>query len=308
MAKKLFYINLKRFDVPVTKGGLCPDEQPDRWMKEVIRRCVEEGLDKRQDIKLTFFVPEILLIPACSAIAEYASGDSLSIGCQGIYHNDVCKGGNFGAMTGERPAAAMTGYGCGEAIIAHSELRREKLHIMSVYDSSIETELQAKLKAIEAVDRISADEAACALSQGMKIVYCIGETAEQKGSEVFDEYAPRVKEVIRKQIMALAPVKDRISAENVCLGYEPVWAIGPGKVPPDGEYISFVSDYVKQVCREFLGTELPVIYGGGLKTETAPAVAAVESIDGGLIALTKFVPPIGFTVTELCRIISAYMG
>ena len=53
--------------------------------------------------------------------------------------------------------------------------------------------------------------------------------------------------------------------------------------------------------------ELPVVYGGGLKEENASEMAAVETLDGGLVALTKFTQPIAFDVSSLKNIISAYV-
>ncbi len=96
-------------------------------------------------------------------------------------------------------------------------------------------------------------------------------------------------------------------SKDIVLGYEPIWAIGPGKTPPDSDYIAFVSKYAKAVTKELYGYELDVVYGGGLKEENAESIAAVSTIDGGLVALTKFVQPIGFDPQSLKNIIMAYV-
>jgi triosephosphate isomerase len=56
------------------------------------------------------------------------------------------------------------------------------------------------------------------------------------------------------------------------------------------------------------GFELPVVYGGGLKVENAKMLAGIPTIDGGLIALTKFTGDIGFEPDGLKRIIETYVG
>lgn len=310
MREKIFFcVNLKRFDVPRSLGGLCPEEDPAAWIRTVIHDSIECGLDRREGLEVVYFVPEALLSSALEARKAAGAAAGLQVGCQGIYRLDVEKGGNFGAMTAQRPAASVTALGCGHALIAHSEERREKQSIMAFYDGAIESDEEKKLQAIEAVDRISGKEAERALRRGMKIVYCIGETEEQKGSEVFEEYAPRVRRVLQQQIaVGLGGMKELVGPENVTLGYEPVWAIGPGKKTPDGDYIRFVSDYIHSVCRQLLGKELPVIYGGGVKAENAAEISGVESVSGGLVALTKFTQPVGFSVEELDRIIRKFMA
>jgi triosephosphate isomerase len=94
---------------------------------------------------------------------------------------------------------------------------------------------------------------------------------------------------------------------QVAIGYEPIWAIGPGKTPPDAEYIGFVSRLIKDKSKALYGIEVPVVYGGGLKPENAKSISGVDSINGGLIALTKFTDEIGFHVDDLKEIIGCFM-
>jgi triosephosphate isomerase len=91
-------------------------------------------------------------------------------------------------------------------------------------------------------------------------------------------------------------------------GYEPVWAIGPGKTPPEKEYIAFVSAFIKQVVSDQFGVEIPVVYGGGLKEENAAVIASIETLDGGLVGLTCFTGEIGFDVPGLEKIIQKYQS
>lgn len=303
---KQIYVNLKRFDIPAGKGGICPQADPVGWIEDTLRQSLEAGLDRLPDVRVTYFLPESLLVPALSLLRALGGG-GLGIGCQGVYRRDVSRGGDFGAFTGNRPAKAMGALGCEWTLVGHSEERLDKLELLSRYDGAIPGKAEAYQAAADTVDQVLNQEVLCALEEGMNVVFCIGETAQQKGSDTYAEYAPRVRRVIEQQIThGLKGLVEHRGACTVALGYEPIWAIGPGKQPPDAQYIAFVSRYAKQVCREAFGFELPVVYGGGLKEANASEIAGVQSIDGGLVALTKFTPPIGFDVDSLKNIILAY--
>ncbi|MEG1806156.1 MAG: triose-phosphate isomerase, partial [Clostridia bacterium] len=86
----------------------------------------------------------------------------------------------------------------------------------------------------------------------------------------------------------------------VVVAYEPVWAIGPGKPVPTAEYIDGVARCIKK------SASVDVIYGGGLKLENAEMMAQIESIDGGLIALTTFGADFGFSVENYLKIVKKY--
>ena len=87
------------------------------------------------------------------------------------------------------------------------------------------------------------------------------------------------------------------------IGYEPIWAIGPGKTPPDAEYITMIGTYIKEVT-----DGMDVVYGGGLKKDNAAMLASIPVMDGGLIALTRFQGEIGFYPEEYLEIVDTYLG
>lgn len=307
---KEIYVNLKRFDVPKQYGGICPDENPETWIQGIIRKTLELKLGLMEEVEVTYFIPEALLLPAQKALKALSDLEAgrFRIGCQGVYREDVAPGGNFGAFTTDRPAASMKALGIEWVMVGHSEERKAKLSLMTTYDTGIGTEQELYRTASDAVERVLNEEVRCALNQDMNVLFCVGETAAQKGSEDPKEYVPRVKEVLRNQIhKGLEGITESLKTCRVSIGYEPIWAIGPGKTPPNGDYVSFVSSWIKEVCLEELGMELPVVYGGGLKEENAAEMAAVESLDGGLVALTKFTDPIAFDVESLKKIIEAYI-
>lgn len=303
-------MNLKRFDVPKIYGGICPNENPVQWIRDTIRQTIDLGLGVMEGVRVTYFLPEALLLVAKEVLQAFPreAVGSFQIGCQGVYREDVAEGKNFGAFTTNRPAAAMHAIGCDQVMIGHSEERKDKLSLLTCYDFTIESDADAYSDAVEAVEKILNSEVQCALARGMNVLYCVGETAEQKGSNDPVDYKPRVRRVLKDQICrGLAGIGSAPQSHRIAIGYEPIWAIGPGKTPPNAEYVEFVSSYIKEVCRAEFGIELPVVYGGGLKEENADEMASISTLDGGLVALTKFTAPIAFDVQSLKNIIQAYM-
>ena len=305
------FVNLKRFDVPRSVGGLCPVEDPITWIETVISQTLESGLGTHEALRLTYFLPEGLVAAAIRRLnddpANLAQG--LSIGCQGVHWADVQQGKNFGAFTTCLPAKAAANLGSQWVIIGHSEERRAKLQIMQIYDSDLAGDLERQVRANRAVDQLIQSEVGCALGAGLKVLLCIGETAEERGGGEFEEQKPRIRAILEAQLLiGLQNAVEAVRGQQVVIGYEPVWAIGPGKIPPGQEYIAFVSDSIKRLVRDHTGVDIPVVYGGGLKAENAAMIASIKTIDGGLVALTRFTGEIGFDVKGLKEIIDKYLA
>ena len=244
----------------------------------------KDGL-KLEDYQFPVFFPEAHLIPAGKALEAKATTPAtarLQLGCQSIYSQDVEVGGNFGAFTSLRTASAMKQLNCQWVIIGHSEERRAKASVMTLAGADPD-------KIISVQHQLLNKEILCAQKAGLKVLYCIGESAED---------LPRRREVLQRQLEeGLAGV----DTANVVLGYEPLWAIGPGKTPPTAEQIAQVTAEVKSLC------PCPVVYGGGLKKENAESIGSIKELDGGLIALTRFTGDIGFYPQEYLEIVSTYV-
>jgi triosephosphate isomerase len=136
---------------------------------------------------------------------------------------------------------------------------------------------------------------------------CVGETAGERGEGDFTEQQPRIEQVLSAQVTAgLNGVATVLGDRQCVIGYEPLWAIGPGKIPPGKEYIAFVSALIQKVAREVHGLDVTVVYGGGLKEENAAMIASIPTIGGGLVGLTRFTGEIGFDVDGLAAIVTRY--
>lgn len=298
-----FFVNLKRFDVPRALGGLCPADNPTVWIDDVMRECVSLGIGSVPGASTVFLLPESLLDSAITTLTALpaAGRAGIGIGCQGVFRRDVAPGGNFGAFTSLRTAKAMKALGCGWAMVGHSEERRALLEIMGEYDPSLNGDAQKSAAAAAAVDRILNESALRAREAGLNVLFCLGETSEEQGSGSRESQLANAETVIRRQ------VRDGVKGitDGLALGYEPVWAIGPGRPTPDGDYMRFALDTARDEAAKTTGGKVPAVYGGGLKTENAAIVAGAGS-DGGLIALTRFSGDIGFYPGELREIIDAY--
>lgn len=307
---KYIFINLKRFDVERDKGGICPSNDAPDWIRGVMVQSLKDGLGKINDMEVSYMLPESLLVAGLEVLklAPDVDKTGLSIGSQSVYRSDIEVGGNFGGFTSNLPAAVAQSLGCEWSIIGHSEERRDKFQIMERLDPTVSTDPASYAKANTAVNGLISDEISCAFKRNINVLLCMGESAEEKGQGSFEEQKGRIRDVLKEQlILCLKDNLELIGDNKIVIGYEPIWAIGPGKTPPGAEYIGFVSDYIKTCAKEELGIEnLAVVYGGGLKEANAEMIASIPTIDGGLVALTDFEAPIGFRAESLKNIIDIY--
>ena len=206
---KHIFLNLKRFDIPKESGGVNAIAPIGQWGSYIVEHT-QEQLKKYDgdEVEFAMYFPEAHLIPAVSALCE---DSPVKVGCQGVYREDTAVGGNFGAFTTNRTANAVKSMGCVTTIIGHCEERRDKAGILA----------EAGVSDTAAVNRLLNKEIQAAVKAGLSVLYCIGETSEEQ---------ERWQEVLREELETGLAGVDR---EKVTIAYEPVWAIGPGKVPPD---------------------------------------------------------------------------
>ncbi len=308
---KEIFVNLKRFDVPRAWGGVCDEVNPKTWIENIVAQSVELGLGELEDMKLVYMLPEAYVIPAMEKLRSFEASQTrtIQIGVQGVYREDIAVGGNFGAFTTHLPAAAAKHMGCESVLIGHCEERKDKQNIMGAYEPNWETDSTLNARVLRTVDTLLNAEIKQALNRDMNVVFCIGETSAQRGEGTLEAVKGNVEKVLREQLeVGLQGVIENRGNQHIAIAYEPIWAIGPGKVPPEADYIAFVSAYIKEVVKEMYDYDISVVYGGGLKEENAKMIASVETIDGGLVALTQFSGNIGFNVTDLRKIIDAYQA
>ena len=168
---------------------------------------------------------------------------------------DLSRVAGTGAYTGEVSAELLKDSQIEYVLIGHSE-RRE------LFGDNVEI-LKAKLQN--------------ALSAGLTVIYCVGETLEQReqGS---------AEQVVLQQICDIAAVVKAEQWQNIVVAYEPIWAIGTGKTasPADAQAMhAKIREGLKQITA--FGANTAILYGGSVKAENAVELAACPDIDGALV-------------------------
>ena len=158
-----------------------------------------------------------------------------------------------GAYTGDISAEMVTDFGCSHVILGHSE--RREYHGES--------------------DEIVAQKAALAHEQGLVAIICVGEKWAERE-------AVAEKDVVGGQLMSSIP--QSANAQNTVIAYEPVWAIGTGKVATPGD-VAAMHDFIREKLKEKLAdsAQMRILYGGSMKPDNAADLLAVENVNGGLI-------------------------
>ena len=111
---------------------------------------------------------------------------------------------------------------------------------------------------------------------GLSVILCVGETAAQRDSGM-------TLDVVTRQVMGCLP--DDIDPSALIMAYEPVWAIGTGRVP-DGDQIAQVHGAIRALLMSRLGLaggQVPILYGGSVKPDNAATIFAIADVDGALV-------------------------
>lgn len=195
--------------------------------------------------------PHVLLcVPATllAAAATAAAGSSLSIGGQ------TCHASEKGAFTGDVSAPMLAEAGASFVIVGHSERRT----------GHGET------------DAVVAAQAAAAIRAGLTPIICVGETAAERD-------AGTTLSVIQTQLQG--SLEGLADPALLVLAYEPLWAIGTGKVATTAQ-IEEVHAFIRSslIARHGeAGAGVRILYGGSLNPGNAPEILPVANVDGGLI-------------------------
>lgn len=215
------------------------------WVKTVCRG-MEQGMPAGRQYAVCAPLP---YLAQCGQLIKDCSLAFLSLGAQ-----DVSAYAS-GAYTGDVAASMLKEMTCKFVIVGHSE-RRQFHH---------ETDEQVAEKALQVLD--------C----GMTPVICVGESADERNSG-------REVEVVRGQIAKqVAVLQDRLA--DCLIAYEPIWAIGTGKVA-SAQLAQDMHRAIRSQLAEFdedVASHVGILYGGSVKPDNAVELFAMPDIDGGLI-------------------------
>lgn len=168
-----------------------------------------------------------------------------------------CADKEKGAYTGEVSAAMVKSTGAEYVILGHSERRQ-------YYGETAE---------------ILKEKVQLALANGLKIIFCCGETLEEREANKQNEV---VKAELENSIFNLSEAEWK----NIILAYEPIWAIGTGKTASADqaeEMLAYIRSIVADKYGKEIAAETSILYGGSCKASNAPELFSKPNIDGGLI-------------------------
>jgi triosephosphate isomerase len=203
---------------------------------------------------------------AIEAVVEAAKGAPLSVLAQNVHEEDS------GAFTGELSCAMLKDVGATGVVIGHSERRQ--------YFGETDRALQRKLPAV--------------LAAGLEPILCVGELEEERENG-------ETERRLRHQVQEAFEHVDPEAVTRVVIAYEPVWAIGTGKVATPEiaqDACAFIRALVRDKYSE-LADQVRIQYGGSVNDENARELLGQTDIDGALVGGASLDP------AQFARIVDA---
>ena len=196
--------------------------------------------------ELAVFPPAVFLMKVGGLLAD----SEIALGAQNVCDQEA------GAFTGEVAAAMLKECGCRYALAGHSERR-------SLY---LET------------DQLVAARCAMAVASGITPILCVGETLQEREQGITED-------VVARQIDAVIELIGIDGITRAIIAYEPVWAIGTGKVatPDQAQDVhAFIRGKLAQLDVG-VAEQVKILYGGSMNPSNAAELLSQPDIDGGLI-------------------------
>ncbi len=194
--------------------------------------------------------PQIVICPPSTLLAPIGallSGTPVALGGQD------CHAKPSGAFTGDVAAGMLADLGCRYVIVGHSERRAQHAED----------------------DALVCAKAVAAHGAGLTAIICIGES-------LADREARRTLDVIARQLDLSVPQAS--SAANTVIAYEPVWAIGTGKVATPAQVAEVHGAIRGRLARQVAsGADICLLYGGSVKPDNAAALLSLDDVDGALV-------------------------
>lgn len=222
-----------------------------------MNKNIAEALELVKDLKIKLegvADTEVVVCPpflAVNAVSQLLKGSNIKVGAQNCYFEKK------GAFTGEVSPAMLKEAGCAYVILGHSERRQ--------YFKETNDFINKKVKAV--------------LAEGLLPIICAGETLEEREKNIW-------KEVIKTQVTGCLAGFTKEEVSKMVLAYEPVWAIGTGKVASKEqaqEVHKFIRDLVEKLYDKPVAEALRIQYGGSVKPDNVSILMNEPDIDGALV-------------------------
>ena len=215
-------------------------------LQSVIELVESINAGEVKNAKLAVCPPAVFLMK----VGGMLDGSKIALGAQNVCDQES------GAFTGEIAASMLKECGCEYAIVGHSERR-------ALYGES---------------DELVANRFAMAQKSGITPILCLGETLEQRD-------AGETEAVVAKQLDAVIDSQGISAIAKSVIAYEPVWAIGTGKVATS-EQAQAVHKYLRDRLASLdasIAEQVQILYGGSMNASNAGELLSQPDIDGGLI-------------------------
>ncbi len=217
-----------------------------RGAQELVRGLLQ-GLDVKEGREYLLFPPAVYL----REVGELCGKTAVKTGIQNVYFE------REGAFTGEISIDMAGDCGCDFVLIGHSERR----HVFGEDNFLINSKVKA----------VSQSE--------LTPLLCVGELLD-------DRESGKTEVILKEQIVSALEGVEMSHVSDLVIAYEPVWAIGTGKVATPGiarESHSIIRSIVAQVYDEGFAQSLPILYGGSVKPDNIAGLQECEEIDGVLV-------------------------
>ena len=191
--------------------------------------------------------------PACylEAVGQVLKGSKVALGAQNVYHQ------SNGAFTGELSTSMLCDLGVKYVILGHSERR----HVLGETDAEINKKIHASLQS------------------GLLPILCVGELLSERE-------AGQTLAVIQSQFDGSLVGVSGEQLKKLVIAYEPVWAIGTGKVatPQQAEDVHLgLRKIIAERYNDGIAQLIPIQYGGSVKPDNAKELLGQPNIDGALV-------------------------
>jgi triosephosphate isomerase len=221
----------------------------DRSRGVALATAVSGRCGEAAGVELVLCPPAVYVVPVTEVVAK--AGGDVAVGGQNASDKES------GAFTGEVAPSMLVDLGCGYVILGHSERRT----LFGETDALV----NAKTKA--------------ALAAGLVPIVCVGETLAERE-------AGRTEAVVTEQVNGSLAGLDAASLEKTVVAYEPVWAIGTGKVatPEQAQEVhATIRRLLVSLSSAATAAKVRIQYGGSVKPDNAAELAACLDIDGALV-------------------------
>lgn len=209
--------------------------------------AVAKEVGDAADVDVAICPPSVYL----DAVSQAVSGSNVALGAQNMYHQAG------GAFTGEISAGMLLDVGCKYVILGHSERR----HVLGETDEAINQKVHA------------------ALAVGLLPIVCVGETLEERESG-------QTQSVVKTQVEGSLAGLTAEQMLQVVVAYEPVWAIGTGKVATPAQAEEVHADLRSLLETRYnpqVAAAIRIQYGGSVKPDNAAELLGQPNIDGALV-------------------------